>query len=136
MSATISEVKTALATKLGTISGLRAYAFQPDSPAFPCAIPTLTSIEYHGAMGAGLVTYQFTVSLIVGRVSERSSESKLNDFGAYSGAASVRQTLEADQTLGGVVDATIVTSATNITGITIGDTDYLMMDFAVTVYDS
>lgn len=136
MSATISEVKTALATKLGTIAGLRAYAFQPDNPNFPCAIPTLTNIEYHGAMGAGLVTYQFTVSVIIGRVSERSSESKLNEYGSYSGASSVRQVLEADGSLGGVVDDTVVMSATNITAISIGDTDYLMMDFAVTVYDS
>lgn len=136
MSATISEVKTALATKLGTISGLRAYAYQPDNPNFPCAIPTLNSIEYHGAMGAGLVTYQFTISVIVGRVSERSSEAKLNEYGAYSGASSVRQVLEADGTLGGVVDDTIVVSATNITSISIGDTDYLMLDFTATVYDS
>lgn len=136
MSATISEVKTALATKLGTISGMRAYAYQPDSPAFPCAIPTLTDISYHGAMGAGLVTYSFTVSIIVGRVSERSSESKLNEFASYSGASSVRQVLELDGSLGNVVDATIVNNATNISSISLNDADYLMIDFSVTVYDS
>jgi len=136
MSATISEIKTALATKLGTISGLRSYNYQPDNPNFPCAIPTLNDVQYHGAMGAGLVTYTFTISVIIGRVSERTSEAKLNDYGAYSGASSIRQVLEADPTLGGVVDSTIVTGASNITSISLNDADYLMLDFSVIVYDS
>jgi hypothetical protein len=87
-------------------------------------------------MGAGLVTYTFTVSIIVGRVSERSSESKLNDYASYSGASSVRQVLELDGSLGGVVADTLVNNATNITSISLNDADYLVIDFSVTVYDS
>ena len=136
MTATVSDVKSALATKLGTISGLRSYAYQPDNPAFPCAIPTLTNIEYHGAMGSGLVTYTFTISVIIGRVSERSSESKLNDYAAYTGASSIRKVLEEDGSLGGAVADTIVTSASNISSISLNDADYLMLDFSVIVYDS
>ena len=56
MSATVGEIKTALATALGTITGLRAYDRQPDNLNAPFAFPSLDSIEYHGAMSNGLVT--------------------------------------------------------------------------------
>lgn len=134
--ATVSEIKTALATKLGTISGLRTYAYQPDNPAIPFAIPSLSTIEYHGAMAGGLVTCTFNVMVIVGRMNERIAESNLDAYASYSGASSVRAALESDGTLGGVVDDTIVMSATNITSIGLSDGDYLMIEFTVMVYDS
>jgi hypothetical protein len=134
--ATVSEIKTALATKLGTISGLRTYAYQPDNPAIPYAIPSLTSIEYHGAMGAGLVTSTYNIMLVVGRMNERTAEAKLDGYASYSGSQSVRVALETDRSLGGVVDDCIVTSASNITGIALSDGDYLMIEFTAVVYDS
>jgi hypothetical protein len=67
MTATVTELKTGLKTRLDTITNLRAYAVQPDqvNPSLGgIAWPTLESVTYHGAMGPGLVTHVFTVSVI------------------------------------------------------------------------
>ena len=79
MTATVTELKTGLQTRLATITNLRAFAQQPDqvNPSLGgIAFPTLESITYHGAMRAGLVTHVFTISVIVGRAAERSTAVK------------------------------------------------------------
>ena len=126
--ATVSEVKAAIAAKLGTISGLRAYDRQPDQVNVPMAFPSLRSVEYHGAMGNGLVTQNYDITVIVGRASERSSERLLDTYMAF-GSGGVRYALEADRTLGGTVDSSIVESVGNIQTIDANDTTYLAVDF-------
>jgi len=130
---TVSQVKTALAAKLATISGLRTYDRQPEVINPPFAWPSLTNIEYHGAMGGGLITQTYTIGVIVGRASERSSETLLNTYLSY-GSGGVRYALENDPTLGGTVEALIVESAGAISSIDGGDTTYLSVEFRVQVY--
>jgi hypothetical protein len=134
MTATPSQIKDALKTALQTIPGLRAYDYQPDGVNPPFAFSTLDEITYHGAMGAGNIVNRFTVTVVVQRVSERTAQDKLDGYVAYSGAQSVRAALEADRTLGGVVQDLIVTGATNITNIDANDTLYLTVDFQLLVY--
>lgn len=126
--ATVSEVKAAIAAKLGTISGLRSYDRQPDQVNVPMAFPSLRSVEYHGAMGNGLVTQTYDITVIVGRAAERSSERLLDTYMAF-GSGGVRFALEADRTLGGTVDSSIVESVGNIQTIDANDTTYLAVDF-------
>jgi hypothetical protein len=126
--ATISQVKSAIAAKLGTISGLRAYDRQPDNVNPPMAFPSLRTVEYHGSMGNGLVTQTYDVTVIVGRAAERSSERLLDTYMAY-GSGGVRYALEADRTLGGTVETSIVQSVGNIQTLDANDTTYLAVDF-------
>lgn len=126
--ATVSEVKAAIAAKLGTISGLRAYDRQPDQVNVPMAFPSLRSVEYHGAMGNGLVTQTYDITVIVGRAAERSAERLLDTYLSF-GSGGVRYALEADRTLGGTVDSSIVESVGNIQTIDANDTTYLAVDF-------
>lgn len=133
MSASVGEVKTALAAALNTITGLRAYDRQPDQINAPMAFPSLDSIDYHGAMGNGLVTHVYRVTVIMGRASERSSEDRLDTLLSYD-SGGVRYALENDVTLGGVVRGTIVDSASQIQSIEGNDTLYLTCDFRVVVY--
>ena len=132
MSATTLEVKTALARALKTIKGLRAYDYQPDQVNAPMAWSTLDDVTYHGAMGAGNIVYRMTISVIVGRASERSAQTFLDRLLSYDGG--VREAVEEDRTLGGVVQDVIVRGATNITNITANDTTYLTVDFQAEVY--
>jgi len=132
VSATPTELKTQLAEALKTITGLRAYAYQPDQVNPPMAWPVLDGIDYHGAMGPGLVTHRFRVSCLVGRASERVAQNRLDAYLAYDGG--VRAALEADKTLGGYAQTLIVESADNITSIDAGDATYLMVSFRVVVY--
>ena len=131
---TVSQIKTGLAANLATVSGLRAYAYQPDNVNTPFAWPLLDSIQYNGAMGGGLITHQFTVSVVVGRSAERTAQTLLDGYLSYAGATSIRQAIESDRTLGGVVQDLIVESANNISTLEANDATYLAIDFVVTVY--
>lgn len=133
MSATVGQVKTALAAALNTVTGLRAYDRQPDQINAPMAFPSLQTIDYHGAMSNGLITQTYTITVIVGRVSERSSEDKLDTFLSYD-QGGVRYAVESDVSLGGVVRGCIVESANGINSIEGNDTLYLAVDFRVVVY--
>ena len=131
---TVSQIKSGLAANLATVSGLRAYAYQPDNVNTPFAWPLLDSIQYNGAMGGGLITHKFTVSVVVGRSAERTAQTLLDGYLSYSGATSIRQAIESDRTLGGVVQDLIVESANNISTLEANDATYLAIDFVVTVY--
>lgn len=133
MSATVGEIKTALATALATITGLRAYDRQPDNLNAPFAFPSLDSIEYHGAMSNGLVTQTYRISVIVGRAAERSAEDRLDAYLSYD-QGGIRYAIEADPTLGGFARTSIVESAGSIQTIDGNDTTYLMIEFRVIVY--
>ena len=134
MATTVSQIKTGLKTRLATISGLNAKDYQPDNISPPYAWPMLETIVYHGAMGGGLVTYEFTVSVVVSRVAERDAQTKLDGYLSWDGATSIRYALEGDKTLGGVASNLIVKSAGNISTIDISDASYFAIDFVVTVY--
>jgi hypothetical protein len=131
---TVSQIKAGLAANLATVSGLRAYSYQPDNVNTPFAWPLLESIQYNGAMGGGLITHQFTVSVVVGRSAERTAQTLLDGYLSYKGATSIRQAIESDRTLGGVVQDLIVESADNISTLEANDATYLAIDFVVTVY--
>lgn len=134
MSYSVTEIKTGIANALDNITGLRAYAQQPDNVNAPFAWPMLESITYNGAMRGGLVTHIFNVSVVVGRSAERTAQTALDGYLSYEGATSVRAALEADRTLGGVVQNLLVESASNISTLDGNDTTYLMVDFRVVVY--
>jgi hypothetical protein len=131
---TVTQIKEGLQARLATISGLRAYVQQPDNNNAPFAWPMLESITYNGAMGGGLIIHTFTVSVVVGRASERTAQNALDGYLSYEGATSVRAAIEGDRTLGGVVQNLIVESASNISTLDANDTTYLMVDFRVVVY--
>ncbi len=135
MTATVTELKNGLKTRLETITNLRAFAQQPDqvNPSLGgIAFPTLESITYHGAMKAGLVTHVFTISVIVGRAAERTTQNLMDTYLSYDGG--IRAAIEGDQTLGGYAQTLIVEEASNITTVDANDTTYLVVDFRVVVY--
>lgn len=134
MTATVSQVKDALKAAVASVSGLRVFDYQPDGVTPPFAFPTLDEVTYHGAMGAGNVVHRFTITVVVQRVSERTAQDKLDQYLSYGGTQSIRAAIEADRTLGGVVQDVIVTGATNITNIDANDTLYLTVDFQCLVY--
>ncbi len=135
MPATPSQVKDGLTAALQTVSGLRAYDYQPDQVNPPFAFSTLDEIRFHQTgMGSGGVVMDFTITVVVYRQSERTAQDELDKYTAYSGAQSIRAAIEADRTLGGVCDDLIVNSSSNFTNIDANDTLYLTMDFKVTVY--
>jgi hypothetical protein len=128
---TVSEIRTALATKAANVSGLRTFAYQPDDPHPPVAFPTLDRIEYDLNAHRGADTYFFVITVIVGRANDRAAQNNLDKY--LVGAGSVKKALEADRTLGGVVNTCRVTEARNYVAVNVGDTTYLQVELEVEV---
>jgi hypothetical protein len=128
----ISQIRTALATNLATIPGLRTAAEIPDLPNPPIAVVSLDSVTYDQAYAKGMTNYTFTITVIVGRSAEREAQRKLDGY-ISPGANSVKNAIESDKTLGGYAYDCRVVSMNSVGSLTISDTTYLAADFTVTV---
>lgn len=104
-------VRAGLGTALDTITGLRVFDYVPDSLSPPAAVVEPLEVDYDEAMKRGLDVYRAFVLVIVGRMSDRSSQDRLDAYVAGSGASSVKAALEANRTLGGACSTLQVTSA-------------------------
>jgi hypothetical protein len=129
----LTDLRTGLATRLATISGLRSSAYIPDNPTPPVAVVMPGRIQYDTAFGRGSDEYQFTIMLIVGRVADRASQTNLDAYCASSGSTSVKAAVEGDRTLGGKALDCRVTEMTNQGSLAIGDVTYHTAEFSVTV---
>jgi hypothetical protein len=133
MAATASQVLNGLKTRLATISGLRTFSFQPPQLNPPVAFPVITQVNYHRAMGGGLVVYDCVVYVIVGRYTDDRANADLDGYLAFSGAKSIRAALEGDETLGGVAQSLTVNSSTDISSVQQSDAEFLQIATQVTV---
>ena len=132
--ASISNVRSGIATNLATISGLRTSAWIPDQINPPIAVVKPDSIQFDSVFQRGLDTMQFSVLCIVGRVDERSAQATLDAYCATTGTASIKAAIESDPTLGSAVKDVRVTEMRNYTSLPVGDVTYLAAEFAVQVF--
>ena len=130
--ASISDIRAGIATNLATITGLRTSAEIPDNPNPPVAIVSLDSVNYDKAYAKGLVEYNFTVTVIVGRSAERIAQRALDTY-ISTGANSIKNAIELDKSLGGKAYDCRVASLNSIGSIQLNDNTYLAADFTVTV---
>ena len=109
---TPTAVRQGLATALDTIAGLRCFDYVPDGLPTPAAIVEPLEITYHEAnVSTGLNYYRAYVLVIVGRMSDRSSQDRIDAYLANTGSSSIRAAIEADRTLGGACSSLIVVEA-------------------------
>ena len=132
--ASITTIRQRIAANLGTVPGLRTAAEIPDNPSPPIGIVNLESVEYDGAFNKGLTTYNFLITLVVGRAAEREMQRKLDAYCDVDGEQSVKLAVESDKTLSGEVYDLRVERGSSIGSITINDQTYLAAEFTVTVY--
>jgi hypothetical protein len=135
MPATVSQVAEGIKTRLATITGLRAHSYQPEqlnTP--PFAYPELTQLEYHKAFGGGDVVMTWQVHVVVGRYTDRTAFSLLDDFLSYSGTKSIRACLETDKTLGGVCQTLVLSSGTDISSIGEAGAEFLEIRLSLVVH--
>jgi hypothetical protein len=133
--ADISTLRTAIATNLSTITGLRTAATVPDQINPPIAVVMPTSIEYDLAFARnGGDEYEFSVMVIVGRVDERMAQNKLDAYCSGTGAQSIKAAIESNKTLGGAAFTCRVTSLRNYNQVSVADVTYLAAEFVVQVY--
>jgi hypothetical protein len=132
--ALISELRIGLANNLATIAGLRTAATVPDNPNPPIAVILPQGVEYDNTFGRGMNTYTFAVTVIVGRVSERSGQNSLDAYVSSTGSASIKLAIESDKTLNGKAFDLRVTDSRNYGELTVGEVTYLSAEFTVLCY--
>jgi|SRR6056297_15404 len=132
---TITEIRDGIEANLETITGLRGYSEIPENPSIPAAVVSLDSVDYHQSFRNGLVQYNFTVSVIVGRFNARSAQQTLNEFSDNTGDKSIKQAIESDRTLGGAAFDCVVQTMGGMNNIDLNDgNNYLATDFNVVAY--
>ena len=129
----LSDIRKGLAINIATIQGLRVAEVIPDNPSPPIAVISLGAVQYDGAFHGGLVTYNFIVSVIVGRVAEREAQRRLDVY-ISTGANSFKAAVESDKTLNGSSYDVRVTELSNIGAVSLNDATYLAADFSIQVY--
>lgn len=136
MTATITEVREALAGVLATIAGLNTYGFPPGQVNVPAAVVAPGDGEFlvYQTANGGAPTLNLTVTLFVQRTQDRAGTEKLDAYLATSGSNSVYNAVELDQDLGGVVQSAVVLGARNFGTFTYGELSYFGADLDVEVY--
>ena len=134
MSIAIEDIRSALATNLATISGLRTSGDVPDNPNPPQAVVFLETVEYDDAFQGGLTTMQFKVMVIVSRADDRTAQRKLNEYISPDGARSIKSAVESDRSLGGLVQTLRLTAMTSLGSTIVSEQEYMAVEFSVAVY--
>jgi hypothetical protein len=129
----IAAIRAGLGTNLATLSGLRIATSLPEQVNPPQAVISLQSVAYDGALRGGLTTYTFMVTVLTGRMSERTAQSILDGY-ISPGAGAIKNAIESDKSLGGSAFDVRVEAMSNVGSLTIGEVNYLAADFTVTVY--
>jgi hypothetical protein len=119
--ASISTIRTNLAARLATITGLRTAATMPDSPNPPIAVVTPVSVTFDTAFKRGMNTYSFNVMVIVGRVDERTAQNNLDAYVSSTGTSSIK------------LDTRVVEMRT-YGAVSIGEVTYIAAEFTVLCY--
>ena len=132
--ASLSSIRSGIATNLGNISSLTVFGFVPDSIEPPTAVVgVVDNIEYDSTMARGADTYSIPVFLYVSRVDAQDSQDTLDAFLASTGSSSVKAQVESDITLGGEAQSVRVVEADNYGVYTINNIDYLGCEFTIEV---
>ena len=129
----ITLIRQGLGNNLATIRGLRVAETIPDQVNPPQAVISLQSVAYDGALRGGLTTYTFMVTVIVGRMSERTAQRTLDGY-ISPGTGAIKNAIESDKSLGGSAFDVRVEAMSSVGSLTIGEVNYLAADFTVTVY--
>ena len=131
---TPSTVRTNLKTALNTITGMRVFDYVPDSTNIPTnnafAIVGQLNMNYDFTLNRGFDSATCQVIVVVGRMSEKDGQSRLDGLLASSGSTSIKTAIEADKTLSGAVQTLRVVSASPGT-ITSANIDYLSYQYSV-----
>jgi len=129
--ASVSELRTAIATAMGSIDGLRTSAFVPDAPRPPIAVVMPDRIEYDLNANRGADRFFFTVTVLASRADDRAAQQNLDAF--LTGPKAVKGAIEQDRTLGGKANTCRVTAMQSYAAVPVGEVTYLSAQFIVEV---
>jgi hypothetical protein len=113
---------------------MRVFDYVPDSTNIPTnnafAIVGQLSMNYDFTLNRGFDSATCQIIVVVGRMSEKDGQSRLDGLLQSSGSTSIKTAIEADKTLSGAVQTLRVVSASPGT-ITSANIDYLSYQYSV-----
>lgn len=135
MTATLTQVRQALATTLSMISGLRVYAFPKGEISPPAAVIMPADGQFLTYRVTMDTTHdlELTVTVFTQWGADANSTEALDAYLADSGTKSIYAAVNADQTLGSTVDSCTVVAAQNHGKVTYAGADYFAVEFQVEV---
>lgn len=128
----VASVRTALATALRTISGLRVNEYITDEIVPPHAMFDY-SIEPHLVFARGADVYRFNIKVFANRGSDVASQKFLDLLRDPTTSGGLIRTIEEDATLAAAVDYARVSSVGEIQIANVGGAEYLMIEVQVEV---
>lgn len=102
VSAVRSALAAAMRTNVVSTPTLTCYAYHPDSVTVPCAYVQPGDITFDKTMGRGTDELALTVTVLVSKTDDRSSQDLLDGYVSGSGPASVKAALESARGAPGV----------------------------------
>jgi hypothetical protein len=129
----ISLLRAGLAKNLQTIKGLRVVETLPDLVNPPMAMIGLNKVTYNQQNQRSMAEYTFQVTVVLGRVSERTAQRDM-DVLVAPGEGSVKFALESDRTLNGAAYEVFVPELSAIGAVSINGIDYFSAEFSVQVF--
>lgn len=133
MTATITEAMEALAAAFAGIDGLTTYVNPPGNievPALVVSLPSAEFIDYTVVMGDA-ADLDLVINVFVQWGDDEAAWNQLVPFVSVSGAYSLFAAVNADPTLGGVVDSALIGNPTNAGPYTYGAVKYLGAEMPV-----
>ena len=130
----LSDIRTAMGAALSAVPNLRVREVLPPLVTPPMAVIAPNQIEYDLNARNGLHRYTFTVTVFVVKADDRAAQLRVDPFVAPTGTGSIKGALEADRTLGGVVNTLRVTNVSNYSSQDANDVLFLAVDFEVEVF--
>lgn len=110
MSDQSTEIRAALAAAISDlVPNVQSSPYLLNNPTVPGTYVTEGEIDYDLAMGGGLDELEFVIVVLVGYTTDIGAETSLDAF--RDPATGIKAAVEADVTLGGVVDYCRVTKA-------------------------
>jgi hypothetical protein len=137
MSDPITDAMQALAAAFAAIPGLTTYALPPGSievPAVVVSVPSGELGDFSPVMDEDVMDLSLVVNVFVQWGDDEAAWSQLRPYVALSGTYSLFAAVNADPTLGGVVDSALMGQPTNPGPYTWGQLQYLGAEFPVEVF--
>lgn len=123
----LSDVMDELGVRMDTVSGLRVYAFPPDTVSPPAAIIGFPDeYTYDATYGRGSDRMTLPVIVVVGRLSDRSARDRVSAYVSGSGTSSIKACLDGQ---GYTSCDTVRVASVDIESVSIGGTDHLAAIF-------
>lgn len=108
----LADIREGLASNLDALQGFQVSAYMLAQPTLPSIEVQPAQIQYDLAFQRGWDNWTLIVRVMVGSALDKGAQRHLDRMMASSGSESVKAAIEADTTLGGMVDDLQVTECT------------------------